>query len=78
VGLFPVLLSCAASRETFFDIISGSAKKFPFGLLRELTGKALICLVVFGAGVALFGNKRKIPGSTGITGNSAPAALWVR
>jgi hypothetical protein len=33
--------------------------KFPFSGLRELAGKALICLTVFGAETALFGNNRK-------------------
>jgi hypothetical protein len=46
--------------------------KFPFGRLREFAGNGLIWATVFAAETALFGNNRKIPGSTGITGNLAP------
>ena len=45
-----------------------------FGLLREFAGNALIWLAVFGTKQHFSGENRKIPGSTGITGNSAPGA----
>jgi len=47
-----------------------------FGLLREFTRNTLICLAVFGTKQHFSGAKRKIPGSTGITGNSARAVEW--
>src|SRR5258705_13697832 len=47
--------------------------KFSFPPLRESASKGLICLAVFAAKTADIGKNRKIPGSTGITGNFAPS-----
>src|SRR5713226_2560540 len=67
MGLFLVLFWCAAvaravlrynSRFGVFNSRLGP-NKFPFGRRRELAGKSLICLAVFRANTALFGNKRK-------------------
>ncbi len=67
MGFFVVLFWCAAvargvlrhhSRFGVFNSRLG-ADKFPFGRLRELVGKGLICLVVFGAETALMENNRK-------------------
>jgi hypothetical protein len=78
MALFLVLFWCAAvvralaghnSRFGEFNSRFG-AKEFPFSRQRELDGKALIWLVVFGRKAHLKGAIAKIPGSTGITGNS--------
>jgi hypothetical protein len=80
MGLFLVLFWCSAvardaprynSRFGAFNSRLGP-NKFPFSLLRELSGKGLICLAVFAAKTAVIGKIEKIPGSTGITGNSQP------
>jgi len=47
-----------------------------FGLLQEFARNALIWLAVFGTKQHFSGANRKIPGSTGITGNSARAREW--
>jgi hypothetical protein len=61
MGLFLILLWCAAvtgdilrynSRFEVFNSRLGP-NKFPFSPLRELAGKDLICLAVFGAKTAL-------------------------
>jgi hypothetical protein len=46
-----------------------TGKIFPFARLRELSRKALIWPIVFGAETALIRKIEKIPGFTGKTGN---------
>ena len=67
MGLFLVFFWCAAiaravlrynSRLGGFNSRLGP-NKFPFGPLRELAGKGLICLAVFATRTALMGNNRK-------------------
>jgi hypothetical protein len=78
MALFLVLFWCAAvvralpgHNSRFGEFYSRfGAKEFPFSRQRELDGKALIWLVVFGTKAHLRGAVVKIPGSTGITGNS--------
>jgi len=50
--------------------------KFPFSPLRELTGKGLIRLAVFGAKRHFSGTIAKIRGSAGKIGNSASGIVW--
>jgi hypothetical protein len=64
MGLFLVLFWCAAVARAVlryhsrFGALNSrlGANKFPFSRLRELPGKGLIYLAVFGAKVALFEN----------------------
>jgi len=64
--LLRLLFWCAAllvgnSRHSRFDGFNSrlGENKFPFSRCRELTRNQLICLAVFGAKSALFGNNRK-------------------
>jgi hypothetical protein len=73
MGIFLILFWCSAvardaprhnSRFGVFNSRLGP-NKFPFSLLRELSGKGLICLAVFAAKTAVIGKIEKIPASTG-------------
>ena len=79
MGLFLGLFWCAAvagsvlghhSRFGQFNSRLG-ANKFPFSRQRELAGKALIWLVIFGRKAHFRGTIEKVPGFTGKTGNFA-------
>jgi hypothetical protein len=67
MGLFLVLFWCVAVARDVLRHNSGfgvfntrlGPNKFPFSRLRELPGKGLICLAVFGAKTALFENNRE-------------------
>jgi hypothetical protein len=80
MGLFLVFFWCAAIAQTVlrYDSRFGGfnsrlgPNKFPFGLLRELAGKGLICLAFSRPERHLWGTIEKIPGSTGITRNFVP------
>src|SRR5262249_21948653 len=67
MGFFLVLFWCASVAGTVlpydsrFGVSSSrlDANKFPFGRLRELGSKGLICFAIFGAKTALFENIRE-------------------
>src|SRR5215471_2243499 len=60
MGLFLVLFWCAAVARAFLRFNSRlGPNKFPFSRLRELAGKGLIHLAVFGAKTARFENNRE-------------------